>query len=191
MRIPRPIESKIVAKLYGDAGALDWASLSQTERSEQYVKWLKDPEVGGRLGKYLTEGEARVWIKDGPMKEWSRASSGVGRYAEYVDDSADIPTLLVEKVRGSGWVFDRRDISVKPLRLVARRGEGETVVTWGNPRDLKHLVWAALSAAAEGDARPWVLCVVETFTRPIPRNEKLAHLRVAERSSLTVTHVAL
>ena len=191
MRIPRPVESKIVAKLYADAGALDWASLSQAERSEQYVKWLDDPEVGGRLREYLTEGQARVWIKDGPMKEWSRATSGIGRYAEYVDDKSDVPAHLVQKVLGPDWVFDRQNISVKPLRLVARRGEEETVLTWGNARDLKHLVWAALTASAEGDARPWVLCVVETFTRPTPRNERHAHLRIGERTSLAIKHVTL
>lgn len=191
MRVPKEVELKLVARLYADAASLDWASLPPQERSTQYSTWVVEPGVGGRLREYLSDSDARVWIKDGPMKEWSRALSGVGKYAHLIDESDGVPAKLVRKALGEGWTVDGESIQPKPLRLVARRGDDEAVVTWGNPRDLKHLVWAALSASAEGDIRDWTLCLIETFTRPTPTNEKKAHQRLATRCGLEIKHVAL
>ncbi|WP_460841584.1 hypothetical protein [Nocardioides marmoraquaticus] len=193
MRIPREIETKVVSRLYADAIDTDWPSLTSQEHSAQYARWLRDNEIGGRLREYLTEGEVRVWIKDGPMKELSRAMSGVGRYAALIPGADQIPARLVLKALGEGWEVVAGSVRGKPLRLTALRAEddAEAVVTWGQPTDLKHLVWAALVASAEGDARPWTLCVTETFTRPTPANEKKAHQRLATRCDLTVKHVSL
>jgi hypothetical protein len=191
MRIPREVEMKVVTRLYADAKKLDWASLTPQEHSAKYAKWVDDPEVGGRLREYLSVGDARVWIKDGPMKEWSRSLSGVGKYAGLVDGAENVPIALACKVLGSDWELDPETIRSKPLRLTARKGEEETVLTWAKARDLKHLCWAALTASAEGDHRPWVICVIETFTRPIPANEKQAHLRLAGRCDLRLVHVSL
>ncbi len=191
MRIPKEIERKVVAKLYADAQERDWVSMTPQEHSAQYAKWVHDPDVGGRLREYLNDADARVWIKDGPMKEYSRALSGIGKYADLVNDSQDVPAALVSKALGADWALDRDSIQTKPLRLVARRGEDEAVITWAEGRSLKHLVWAALNASAEGDTRPWTLCVIETFTKPIPTNEKQAHQRIAKRCALTLKHVSI
>lgn len=191
MRIPRELEQKVVAKLYAEAQQLDWASMTPQQHSAQYAKWVENPDVGGRLREYLNDTDARVWIKDGPMKEWSRAISGVGKYANLVPDSDDVPTKLAQKALGPDWIVDQESVRVKPLRMVVRRDEGEAVVTWAGARDLKHLVWAALTASAEGDTRRWILCVIETFTKPIPANEKQAHSRLAQRCNLEVKHISL
>lgn len=191
MHISKEIETKVVTKLYADAELIDWAHMTPQQHSVQYSKWVEDPQVGGLLGEFLSDSDARVWIKDGPMKEWSRSLSGVGKYAALVAGSEDIPTKLVRKVLGIGWAVDPSTIRTKPLRLVARNGEDETVLTWAPSRDLKHLVWAALNASAEGDTRTWVVCVIETFTKPAPSNEKLAHQRLAKRCGLQVVHVPL
>lgn len=192
-KVPPEVENKVVARLYADAATLDWLSLTSQEHSTQYAKWVKDPEVGGRLREYLSDDELRVWIKDGPMKELSRASSGVGRYAKLVPGADQIPAQLVGRVLGADWELQAESVVGKPLRLTAHHveDEREAVLTWGQPADLKHLVWAALKAGVEGDARPWTLCVIETFTRPTPANEKQAHLRLARRCQLTVKHVTL
>lgn len=191
MRIPKEIERKVVRKLYADAKELDWATLTPQQHSAQYGKWVADAEVGGRLREYLPDAEVRVWIKDGPMKEWSRSLSGVGKYADLVEETDDVPSKLVRKALGTDWESDRSTIRTKPLRIVACKGEDETVVTWAAAKDLKHLIWAALTADAEGDARPWVVCVVETFTRPTPANERNAHLRLAKRCGLRLIHVTI
>lgn len=191
MRIPKEVETKVVSRLYADAKKLDWASLTPQQHSAQYTKWVEDPEVGGRLREYLSDSDARVWIKDGPMKEWSRSLSGVGKYAALIEGADDIPAKLVRKVLGEEWEVDLESLKTKPLRVTARKDEDETILTWAQARDLKHLVWAALTASAEGDAREWVICVVETFTRPTPANEKQAHQRLAKRCGLRLVHVSL
>ena len=191
IRIPKEVESKVVTRLYAEAARLEWASLTGPQRTAQYAKWVDDPDIGGRLREYLTVGDTRVWIKDTPMKEWSRSLSGVGKYAALVEGADDIPSRLVRKVLGDDWRADAGTLRVKPLGIVARKDEDETVLTWGPASDLKHLVWAALTASAEGDAREWVLCVVETFTKATPANEKQAHQRLAERCGLRIVHVSL
>ncbi len=191
MRIPKEVETKVVTRLYADAKELDWASLTPQQHSAQYTKWVDEPEVGGRLREYLSASDARVWIKDGPMKEWSRSLSGVGKYADLVDGADDTPARLVRKALGEGWHVDNDTLRVKPLRVTARNDEDEAVLTWAPANGLKHLVWAALTASAEGDSRNWVLCVVETFTKPTPANEKQAHQRLAKRCALRLVHVTL
>lgn len=190
-RIPKDVETKVVTKLYADAADLGWAHLTPQQRSAQYTKWVQDSQVGGRLQEYLTAETARVWIKDGPMKEWSRSLSGVGKYAELVEGSQDAQAKLVRKALGEGWMMLPDSLSIKPLRLVATKDEEEAVITWAAASELKHMVWAALTASAEGDARPWVLCVVGTFTKPTPANEKQAHQRLAQRCDLRLVHVDL
>jgi hypothetical protein len=191
MRIPKEVENKIVTRLYADAAKVGWASLTPRQHSAQYTKWVDDPDVGGRLREYLTASDARVWVKDGPMKEWSRSLSGVGKYAGLVEDPDDIPSRVVRKALGDDWQADAATLRVKPLRIVVRKDEDEAVVTWGHASSLKHLVWAALTASAEGDAREWILCVVETFTKSTPANEKQAQQRLAKRCSLRLVHVSL
>jgi len=190
-RIPTDVETKVVSKLYADAAALDWAHLTPQQRSAQYTKWVQDSQVGGRLQEYLTSETARVWIKDGPMKEWSRSISGVGKYAPLVEGSQDTHIKLVRKALGEGWTVLPDSLRIKPLRLVASKDEAETVLTWAAGGELKHMVWAALTSSAEGDTRPWVLCVVGTFTKPTPANEKHAHQRLAKRCGLRLVHVEL
>jgi hypothetical protein len=191
MRIPKDVETKVVTRLYGDAKTLDWATLTPQQHSAQYTKWVDDSEVGGRLREYLSTSDARVWIKDGPMKEWNRSLSGVGKYANLVDGADDTPARLARKALGDGWEVDSDTLRVKPLRVTARNKEDETILTWAPATGLKHLVWAALTASAQGDSREWVLCVVETFTKPTPANEKQAHQRLAKRCGLRLVHVSL
>lgn len=191
MRVPREIEAKVVTKLYADAKRLDWASMTPQQHSAQYAAWIADVEVGGRLREFLSDSQARVWIKDGPMKEWSRSLSGVGKYATLSEGAEDVPSRLVRRALGDDWEVDLASIRTKPLRVVARKDEEEAVVTWAQSKDLKHLIWAALTASAEGDSRLWVVCVVESFTKPTPANEKLAHGRLAKRCGLRLEHVTL
>lgn len=182
---------KVVTRLYDDAKTLSWATLTPQQHSSHYTKWVDNPEVGGRLREYLSASDARVWIKDGPMKEWSRSLSGVGKYASLVDGANDIPARLAQKALGKDWKVDSDTLRVKPLRVTVRNEEDETILAWAPATGLKHLVWAALTASAQGDSREWVLCVVETFIKPTPANEKEAHQRLAKRCALRLVHVSL
>lgn len=190
MRIPKEVRSCVEATLYEEAEFLDWANLTVRQRSAQYTKWVDDPEVGGRICEYLSPSAARVWIKDGPMKEWSRSLSGVGKHGTLIEGAEDTASQLARKALGEGWEVDKDTLRVKPLRVVARMHENEAVLTWSPASGLKHLVWAALTASSEGDARDWVLCVVETFTKPTPANEKQMHARLAKRCGLRIVYLS-
>ena len=133
-----------------------------------------------------------MWIKDTPMKEWRRALSGVGKYADLVQEPGATPEKIVKKALGAGWTPHLDTIQSKPLRVVASNDqEEEVVVTWAPAAGLKHLFWAALMASTQSDPRPWVLCVVGTFAKPTPTNEKLAHQRLAKRCELRIEHLDL
>jgi hypothetical protein len=185
------VEKRVVAQLFSDADNLGWADLSVVERSLQYAIWLAHPKVGGVLTEFMSASQARVWIKDGPMKEWTRARSGVGKYAVLMPGARRTPEQLVHSALGEGWQVDDESLRIKPLRVRASH-EGEVVTfSWGPQRDLKHLVWAALQAGADGDPNAWVLCVVGSFTKPIPANVRQAHLRLAERCKFRLVHLTV
>ena len=46
-----------------------------------------------------------------------------------------------------------------------------------------------MTAQANGDATEWVLCLVGSFERPIPAEERSAHLRIGIRAGLRIAHV--
>lgn len=191
MALPDEIEKRVVTRLFHDAHDLDWAHLSVTARSAQYAKWVQDADVGGLLARFMTLEQARVWIKDGPMKEWARAVSGIGKYAPLVSRPSATAAQLVKRALGADWSLRDDTQRIKPLRVNAVRGEEEVTFTWGPEKDFKHLVWAALQGGANGDPTPWVLCVTSTFTTAVPANIRQAQLRIAARCGLRVTHLTV
>ncbi len=191
MSLPSEVEKRVVTQLFADAERLGWTDLSVVERSAQYAIWVADANVGGLLTDFMSASQARLWIKDGPMKEWSRARSGVGKYAELMTTGACTPEQLVHSGLGNHWKVDPDSLRIKPLRVRARHEDEEVVFAWGPERDLKHLVWAALRASANGDSTTWVLCVVDSFTKPVPANVRQAHLRIAVRCKYRLVHVTV
>ncbi len=190
-RIPPDIETAVVTNLYADAERLGWTSMTPQQHSAQYDNWVGTPDVGGKLTQFLSASAARVWIKDGPMKEYSRATSGVGKYAKLIANPNDLLDKIVRKALGDGWEPISETLKVKPLRVTARNGEDDAIVTWAPATGLKHMVWAALTASTAGDPHEWTLCVTGTFTRPTPANEKQAHVRLAKRCGLRIVHVTI
>ena len=190
MSLSPDVERRVVAQLFADADRLGWADLSVVERSAQYATWVADVHVGGQLTQFMSASQARVWIKDGPMKEWARARSGIGKYAALMPGGGRrTPEQLVRLAIGDGWYVDSASLRVKPLRVRVCRGDEEVIFTWGPERDLKHLVWAALQAGANGDPTLWLLCVVDSFTSPVPANVRQMHLRITERCKLRLLYV--
>lgn len=190
MAIPTEIEMGIVRLLYREASERNWTYLTDSERTAAYNQWVRSPEIGGRLASYLKDPDGvRHWIKDTPMKEFARAVYGVGKYAELVPNPAAGVSTLVRQTLGPDWTPDLETRRIKPLRVTLRKGETEDMhFTWGPQRDLKHLVWAALRAEADGDTTPWTVCVVSSFVAPIQQELKTANLRLGQRCGLTITH---
>lgn len=189
-RLTWDVEEAIVSRLFSDMERLGWAGMTPRQRTSQYGEWIKDAEIGQKLAAWMTPERARVWIKDGPVKEYPRALAGVGKYAPLANGSANVVDL-VQRALGTGWASDPTTLSIKPLRVEAFQGEETVVLAWGPARDLKHLVWAALNADASGDPREWVLVVTGTFTRPVTASDKAHQLRIARRCGLRLVHIEL
>lgn len=190
--LPADLEEDIVRVLYEQAAEVNWTYLSDAERTKLYRQWTADPQIGGRLLPFVGVPEnVRPWIKDGPMKEYTRATYGVGKYGPLV---AKLPTsveTLVEKALGAGWSVDMESLDIKPLKVVIRREDEEVEqrFTWGPVRDFKHLAWAAITAQADGDPLPWVICAVDSFVRRVTPAQKATHERIAQRLGLVMAHV--
>jgi len=190
MTVTPGIETSIVRLLFEQAAAIGWTYLPLNRRTEMYNRWVRTPEIGGRLQKFMSPEETRVWIKDGPMKEYARAIAGFGKYADLVSNQSSTPRELVHRALGPGWEIDLETRAVKPLRLRIHKDDEELNFAWGPIRDLKHLVWAALTAEAGGDPTPWTLCLVASFERPITADERAAYLRLSRRCGLHITDVS-
>lgn len=191
--IDENIEAEVVRELYSKAAELDWTHITDQERTKHYQTWTDDPAIGGRLIPYVsTPQNVRPWIKDGPMKEYVRATYGVGKYAPYVVKSATPVTTLVAKALGSGWTVDLDTLTIKPLTVTIRNDKDEELeqrFTWGPAKDIKHLVWATIEAQANGDSLPRVLCLIDTFVRPVSSSKKSFHMKIGARLGITIKHV--
>lgn len=187
------VEANVVRLLYQQAAELNWTHLKDEDRTKHYQRWTEDPAIGGRLMLFVGRPEnVRPWIKDGPMKEYVRATYGVGKYAQYVTQPAVPIDALVSKALGAGWIVDPDTLRIKPLSVVIRRQddeEHESRFAWGPA--FKHLAWAAIKSQESGDARQWVACVVDSFVKPITSTEKALNLRIGRRLNIAVAHVTV
>jgi hypothetical protein len=179
-RIPAEIRVEISKKIMAHAVELGWEDLNLSERSSQYEKWATDPEIVALLSPHIPRERIRVWIKDGPMKEFVRARRGIGSYASYVPRDKPFEELIISRIFGVGWVLVPDSVNVKPLRFVTQNPETEdtSTVLWGTKTDLKHIVWAYLNMPASVDAR---LVLVATPQEPISANERRHMDRIASR----------
>ena len=73
MSVPDTTRTALKEKLWQRANDLGWATLSPTDKSHHYEAWTKSPEFGGRLGRYMGQGQVRVYIKDTLLKDYARS----------------------------------------------------------------------------------------------------------------------
>lgn len=189
-RIPSQVREAVIRRLYADAARLDWENLSVAEKSKQYANWLEDEEVGGELLRFKpSESEVRVWMKDGPMKEYSRAVLGVGPNARYVDHPRSTPESVVRAALGAGWAVVTGSVEVKPARCRARDSAGEEiVVAWGKNEDFKYLVFASLELLTSGEDAVCV-AVVEATANPTGKPERERMGKIAERCGIELRFI--
>lgn len=189
--LPSAIEAGIVRKLFTEAERIEWVHMNPNQRSKQYGLWVSNPAIGGVLAGFMPSVEVRVWIKDGPMKEFSRAVNGQGKYAYLIRKAAPTPDVLVKMALGPEWQIVTESQQVKPLRVLATNNSAYLVFAWGPARDFKHLVWAALSGSAQGDKREWVLCLTAPYVAPTPKDVRLRNESVAARCGLRIVHLTV
>lgn len=189
--LPESVERQVVRTLFLEAELIRWEFLSTHARSKQYSLWLASPSVGGLLQNFMSLEDARVWIKDGPMKEFARATNGLGKHADLVTRRLPPPSEIVARCLGPGWNVDMDSLQIKPLRIRAHREDHRSTLAWGPLRDFKHLVWAALQARASGDRDAWTLCVTAPFENPTPRNVQAHNERIVTSCNLEVVHILI
>lgn len=147
MLLPGALRAEVVTALYADANSLRWATLGPQDRTASFNRWVEDANVGGRLASYMSPEQARLWIKDGPMKEYARAMRGLGRFAEFGRQGGTGPQDVVTHALGPGSRIDG-NVGTKPPHCMAFAQDGTAgYLTWGDANSFKHLLWAALRAS--------------------------------------------
>lgn len=189
--LPEKVELEVVTNLFADAERMKWTYMSQPEHTRQYRKWLQDPKIGGLLNSFMLTEEARLWIKDGPMKEFARALHGQGKYSFLIKTPAPSSASILRQALGTQWNIFAESQRIKPLRITAYDDHEEVTFAWGPVRDFKHLLWAALSAASTGDSQRWVLCLTSSFVNPTPRDVQEQNLQIGRRCGLQIIHLSL
>src|SRR5688572_301489 len=101
--MPAAVRREVIEELYRQLDALRWESLPAPQSTAAYAKFVADPLIGGKLAPYMAESKVRVWIKDGPAKEYRRALEGIGSFAEFTSRAFPGPQVLVSSALGEGW----------------------------------------------------------------------------------------
>jgi hypothetical protein len=189
--LPEQLRRAIVAEVYRQAGELDWDGLTDKQRSTAYDRWLDDPTIGRQLTRFLSRERARVWLKDVPMKEYSRARSGIGGFSDLVTVRLPSPGQIARQVLGEGWDVVDGTISEKPNRCVISNGHNKRLMMWGPPKVLRDLVWAGINAVADGRQPLPLLVVASPHGDVIGESEKQRHIRLGQVAGLDVRHTVL
>jgi hypothetical protein len=183
-RIPTDLRREIAAEIIRRANELGWDDLLMSERTAMYEKWAADPELGGRLSVYLPRDSVRVWIKDGPMKEYARARRGLGTYADLIEDPVRHEEGIATSAFGQDWSVVPGSIGVKPAHFNATNGVEQCIVFWGHAGEAKHLVWAAINTALNESP---TIVIVANRRNPTTHDDRRLIERVGRRTS-TPTH---
>ncbi|MBO1031162.1 hypothetical protein IPV09_07410 [Tessaracoccus sp. SD287] len=194
-KIPGELRREIIAELYRRLDALKWEERAQSERSAIYHRLVDDPVIGGRLAPHLPVDRIRLWIKDGPAKEYRRALEGVGPYAGFTTRRAAGAEGVVQAVLGKDWTVVDGSVGEKPMRCAAEQGDSRRLLVWGPESSLKELFWhAAMHVAEHGDYDTPLIVVTRRGNAPIDsglwrRATRLAQLIRCEamQASLDVT----
>jgi hypothetical protein len=188
--LPDVLRRDVIVEVYRQAAELDWDGLTDRQRTVQYNLWLDDPRIGGQLARYLHRDKIRYWLKDGPMKEYARARSGIGPLADLVSVRLPTPGQIARQVMGSEWSVMEATIREKPNRCVIDDGRQERLMMWGPPKTLRDLVWAGLNAVADGNELPLVVVTIPQG-HELHSGEKKRHVELGRVAGLDVRHTTL
>lgn len=121
------IRERMRERLWAVADEIGWSSLSDTEKSNYYERWTRDPSIGGQLAHLMDPRKVRVYIKDSLVKPYERA--------RLFSNEEDVWRIL--------GLEPPEAISARFIKPHGRRLSDGRVVCWGNSRDWKLIVMAA------------------------------------------------
>ncbi|MFF5991928.1 hypothetical protein [Prauserella flavalba] len=186
--VPNEVREDVIRELYRQAGELDWEVISSKEKTGYYTQWVEDPAIGGRLADYYTAEGMRVWLKDGPLKEYARALENFGSFAKYTTRRLSPPSEFIQEVLGDSWEILSKSVGEKPMHCVVTDGSQERYVCWGKPSAFRDLQWAAVNKAIDTPTRP-VIIVYLTEGKKVTQRQKRLHERIAEHCGLDLAYV--
>lgn len=186
-RLPSKVRTEISRIILQRAVEIHWDDLLFSDRSRKYEEWMSDPEIGGRILKYMAREKARVWIKDGPMKEYARAKRGLGPYAILLDAAMNYEGAITTKVYGNKWKVVPDSIKTKPATFSVTDGDSIQVVFWGTTKELKHLIWAWLNCSCGTDCR---IVILSTSMNPVTADMQIKYARIAQKLGTIFTYAA-
>jgi len=183
--IPETIRRAVIRDIYRKADELGWDGLSAVDRTTWYNRWVDDEQLGGVLTRYMPRERARMWIKDVPMKHYNRARSGIGPYADLVGTPLPSAYDIARIALGEDWSVLGGTLQEKPNRCQVTDGHCQMLMIWGNPRNLKSLVWAGLNARVDGLPCPVVVINLLQGER-LSEGERRRHQHICELAGLDV-----
>lgn len=186
--VPAEIRDAVIRELYRLAAELDWENISGRQKTKYYSQWVEDPKIGGLLADYDTAEGMRVWIKDGPMKEYARAREEFGPYAKYTTERLSPPEEFIPGVLGDTWRVRPGSRGEKPMHCVATDGTQERYVCWGKVTTFRDLLFAAVREAVRSDLRPLIV-VYELEGQEVDQRQREVHAELAEHCRLDLAHV--
>ena len=130
MRIPPAVCLAVRHRLWAQADRISWTTLSDSQKSLLYEEWIKAPEVGQVLGRYMAAQNIRVYIKDTIMKPYGR---------ERIKEVAPILSTL-------GLPLDT-SIMREFIKPHGRMLDDGRIICWGFARDWKAVLFSVFERA--------------------------------------------
>ncbi|MGW4112636.1 hypothetical protein ACWEFJ_17340 [Actinosynnema sp. NPDC004786] len=186
--VPKDVRDSVIRELYRQVGSLDWEGVPARERTAYYTRWVEDEAIGGELADYYTAEGMRVWLKDGPLKEYARALENIGSYAPYATKRLSPPDEFIAELVGDEWRIKPGSVKEKPMHCLITDQARERYVCWGRPRTFRDLLWAAVNNAVTARSKPLIVVYV-TDDREVEERQKRQHERIARHCSLDLAYV--
>jgi hypothetical protein len=186
--IPEQQLGAVVTALYAEAERLQWDTLGPNDRTRAYSAWVEASHIGGVLTRYMTPEAARTWIKDGPMKEYSRARRGAGRYKRFGRPAGTTALDIARHTLGQNATIVVGTEGDKPFHCRVELPDREVFLVWGEARNYRNLLWAALRTSVIDNIDAHIV-VMEPPGQPTPTEDVRLHKAIAKRCGLTAHHM--
>jgi hypothetical protein len=186
--VPKEIRDAVLYELYRQLGEVDWEDISDRKKTAYYSRWVEDPAIGGELADYYTAEGMRVWLKDGPLKEYARALENFGYYARYTTRQLSPPTEFIPEVLGTQWGIVPHSIDEKPMHCLVTDGVRQRYVCWGKPQKFRDLQWAAVNKALDSPHRPQII-VYLTDGKTVAPTLRRQYERIAAHCAIDLAYV--
>ena len=165
-----------------------WETLSPPARTRTLYEWIIDGRIGGVLTQFMSAGPGPLLDQGRAEKEYARRGEAPAatRQVRPVGTSADV----IRHALGNNAEIDGL-VGTKPLHCLARKAEGAgaVYVTWGDSRNFRNLLWAALRASVLDNLDAHIVVLEPRgLTTPKRRMQAPASVR-PDRCSVELHHM--